>query len=411
MTPSSPPLAVPADTRTDDVPPDELEAALRREGAARLAAEQALGREYAARTEREANLLATLAAARMGTWRMDAYTGQVTWDAALNELLGLPAVSGSGPTPGWRRWVHPEDEGRVDAELRRALREASGFSLDYRIVRPDGGVRWMRDRGGVLFGEDGTPRYLTGVASDISADKQAEQDALVHADLDQRLIGIVSHDLRNPLSAIIMGAHMLMHRVKEDAKSRQVVTHLLSSAERCHRMVRDLLDYTQAELGGGIRIESRPLDFHALVAQAVQEVRLSFGPDRDFHVRHEGDATGEWDADRLTQVITNLVCNAVNYSPENTPIEVTSSGDDTHVVFSVRNQGEPIPLELRTRIFEPMTRGLSRGAQVSRGVGLGLYIVKHLVDAHEGRVDVESSEAQGTCFSIRLPRQRTARRP
>ncbi|ATB28997.1 hypothetical protein MEBOL_002446 [Melittangium boletus DSM 14713] len=408
MDPSST-LASPPASRRDDSVPEDLEAAWRRERAARLAAEQALAREYSARSEGAARLTAALAAARMGTWRLDVFTGLITRDASLNNILGLEVTPSEAPPQDWRQLVHPEDVERVDTELQRTLREQRPFSVDYRVVRPDGGVRWVRDRGMVLPDEDGAPRYLTGAAADITADKHAEEEARIHADFEQKLIGIVSHDLRNPLSAIIMGGHMLLHRVKADAKSHQVVAHLLSSAERCHRMVRDLLDFTQARLGGGIRVEPRPLDFHALVAQTVQEVRMG-SPSRVFLLRHEGDAFGEWDADRLSQVVTNLVCNAVNYSPADTSIEVITRGEGEDVLLSVHNQGAPIPAQLRARLFEPMTRGLSEGGSGGRSVGLGLYIVKHLVEVHGGRVDVESSAARGTCFSVRLPRHPPLRR-
>lgn len=386
----------------EDSLPQELWAAWRRERAARLRAEAALARERTARSEDQTRVASALVAARVGTWRMDVRTGFITRDAFLQRLLGVESQGAALPTLGWSRRVHPEDVARVDAEFARALRERASFSLDYRIVRPDGGVRWVRDRGAVLMDEDGLPLHLTGVTTDITEEQQVSRE---HTGLEQRLIGIVSHDLRSPLSAILMGAQALMSHAELEPRVRRCVAHVYSSAERCVRMVRDLLDFTQARLGGGFHLQLQPLELHPLAEQTLEEVRLSH-PERDILLRHEGDAHGEGDADRLAQVITNLVCNAVKYSPRDTPIEVYTRGTQEHLVLSVRNQGEPLPEALRGRLFEPMQRG---GRDTSdRSVGLGLYIVKHLVEAHGGHVEVESSVSGGTCFTVWLPRHPTA---
>jgi signal transduction histidine kinase len=235
--------------------------------------------------------------------------------------------------------------------------------------------------------------------------RQKEQEAELHrrVEFEQQLIGIVSHDLRNPIHAITLAAHALLRQEELDTRSTRAASRILSSAERAARMIRDLLDFTQARLGGGISLERRPTDLRQLVQQVLDEVEVTC-PDRHIEVRQEGDAWGEWDSDRMAQVVTNLVSNALKYSPGETPVRVEVRGEDEAVVLSVHNQGDPIPANLLPRLFEPLRRGTLQMDRTTRSIGLGLYIVKHLVEAHGGTVSARSTEGRGTTFTVRLPR-------
>ena len=167
-------------------------------------------------------------------------------------------------------------------------------------------------------------------------------------------------------------------------------------------MIRDLLDFTQARLGGHLPIQRRPLDVHAFVGQVLDEVRLAF-PERHIDALHEGEGQGEWDPDRLAQVVTNLVSNALSYSPPDAAVRVETRGLDGDVLLSVHNEGAPIAPEVRERLFEPMQRGTQKGGATSRSIGLGLFIVNHIVRAHGGTIEVRSTAEEGTTFTARLP--------
>jgi sigma-B regulation protein RsbU (phosphoserine phosphatase) len=127
-------------------------------------------------------------------------------------------------------------------------------------------------------------------------------------------------------------------------------------------------------------------------------------PSRQVHVEGEGETSGEWDSDRMAQVLTNLLSNAIHYSPEGTPVRLRVWAEGEHVALSVHNLGPPIPGELRPRLFQPLQRGEHPDAS-RRSIGLGLFIVKHVVKAHGGSVEVASSEEEGTTFSVHLPRK------
>lgn len=243
---------------------------------------------------------------------------------------------------------------------------------------------------------------VLGITSDVTALKAQEREAAQRAVLAEQLVGIVSHDLRNPLNAVLLGTHLLRSGELSPSNAR-VAARIASSAERANRLVADLLDFTQARLGGGLRVVTRPMDLHSLVAECVEEVRVSW-PGRMIDVRTSGPGTGRADPDRLAQLVSNLATNALTYGSADQPVIITSSVHDESLEIQVSNHGRPIEAELLAHIFEPLRRGEHSVKLGSRSIGLGLYIVREIASAHGGRVTVTSSEAEGTKFVVQLPR-------
>ena len=210
----------------------------------------------------------------------------------------------------------------------------------------------------------------------------------------EQMMGIVSHDLRNPLSTILLSTAVLAHAAG-NPQQQKVVTRISKAAERATRLIGDLLDFTQARLGRGLAVNPQPIDLHATVSAAVTELSAAF-PQRQ--VRHEAQGEGrcEADADRLTQLLGNLVGNAMAYGAPDAPVVVKSRTAPGEWEVSVHNEGEPIPLEVVPRLFEPMVRGKQEAS--AGGVGLGLFIVNEIARAHGGRMKVESSREAGTTF-------------
>ncbi len=214
------------------------------------------------------------------------------------------------------------------------------------------------------------------------------------------LVAIVSHDLRNPISAITMSVTVMLKRDNLEDWQAKGLRRIASAADRAHRLIRDLLDFTQARVGG-IPIQPKARDFHELARQVVEEVQLAH-PERRITFEAAGEAQGAWDGDRIAQVITNLVGNAVQHSPAESAVRVSSRGEAGSVVLAVHNEGPPIPAETLPRLFEPFRRGTEGGAAGS--VGLGLFISRRIVEAHGGTLEVRSVEGEGTTFTVRLPR-------
>ncbi|WP_439865016.1 PAS domain-containing sensor histidine kinase [Pseudomonas antarctica] len=213
----------------------------------------------------------------------------------------------------------------------------------------------------------------------------------------EQMVAIVSHDLKNPLTAIRMASDFL-GRGERTAKERQLLGHIGQSSERAQRMIDDLLDFTQARVGQGITIKTAPLDLHDVIHRAVDELRVAFPTATLEHIA-EGRGVACLDADRVQQIIGNLVANSVAYGDLQQPITITSRIDDNGCEVSVHNYGAAIPEPLMAVLFEPMTRGTDHGSEV-RSVGLGLYIVCELAKVHGGDVAVSSCTAQGTTFTV-----------
>ncbi|TFZ01200.1 CHASE domain-containing protein [Ramlibacter rhizophilus] len=215
------------------------------------------------------------------------------------------------------------------------------------------------------------------------------------------LVGIVSHDLRNPLNVIQLNTALLSQAELPENFAR-CVRRIQASGEQSLRMIRDLLDFTQARLAGGIPVVRAPGDVAGIVQQAVDQVRVAH-PGREVAFSAQGSGTGTWDADRIAQVVSNLVSNAIVYGDANAPIRVAVDGTGQRVRLSVHNLGEPIRPELMGTLFEPLRQGSSVGAR-GRNIGLGLYIVQQIARAHGGRVHCSSSREAGTLFTVELPR-------
>ncbi|HET9449623.1 MAG TPA: PAS domain S-box protein, partial [Aggregicoccus sp.] len=363
---------------------------------------------YDALRESEDRLRLSLAAAQLGTWDYDATTGALHWDARARQIAGLPPED-AVTWDTFRASVHPEDLERVEELARRALAGEKGglYEAEYRTVAPrTGRERWVSAHGRAHFDAAGRPVRFLGTALDITEHKRWDQEAARRLQFEQQLIGIVSHDLRNPLNAIMLSNAALLRRTDLDEHTRTGLLRTRSAADRMVRMVRDLLDFTQARLRGALPLQRRPLDLHALARQVVDEVRLAH-PERALQLQCEGDGAAEGDPDRLAQALTNLVTNALQYSPEDTPVRVRSEVSADALVLSVHNQGTPIAPELLPRLFEPLERGEEAAGAGRRSIGLGLYIVQHIVQAHGGRIEVRSTAAEGTTFTLRLPRSAT----
>jgi len=217
----------------------------------------------------------------------------------------------------------------------------------------------------------------------------------------EQMIGIVSHDLRNPLASIAMGTALLMRGELDEGKQR-VVTQISRSKDRATRLIGDLLDFTQARLGKGITVTARRLELHTIVAESVDELALAYSG-RLLKHEQNGDGTASVDSHRLAQLIGNLVSNAMTYGGADKLVTVTSTVDEETFSVAVHNHGKPIPPALQGKIFEPMTRG-GQSSGTSRSVGLGLYIVRQIAKAHRGEVGVTSNEADGTTFTATFPR-------
>jgi signal transduction histidine kinase len=218
--------------------------------------------------------------------------------------------------------------------------------------------------------------------------------------LKDLFLGVLGHDLRNPLGAIMMAATILITSEGPDWRHSKTAARILSSGTRMEGLIGDLLDFTRVRLGAGIPVTRKKLDLEAECRNTVDEI-AAFHPKTNVSFKATGDLSGQWDGPRIAQALSNLLGNAVEHGTKHGPIAVTLRGEAEQVLLSVHNEGRAIPKHHLHDIFDPF-RQLHPG-DTQANVGLGLFIVQAIAVAHGGTVDVESSN-DGTTFTMRLPR-------
>jgi two-component system sensor histidine kinase/response regulator len=212
-------------------------------------------------------------------------------------------------------------------------------------------------------------------------------------------LGAVGHDLRNPLSAILMASKLISSVECSHPSHRNNAERCVRAARRMTGMIEDILDLTRGQFSDGIPLTREAADFGEVTSAVIAEFRVAH-PNRVLELDCAGATGGVWDGGRLARVVSNLVGNALQHSADG-PVRVSLRGTDDEVTLTVHNGGEPISEETLPTLFEPFKRGDTS----VRGLGLGLYIVGEIVRAHGGTVGVTSSVAEGTTFRVSLPRK------
>lgn len=301
------------------------------------------------------------------------------------------------------------------SELHAVGRLGSGFDLmevvsEYRALRASVLRLWR----------DSKPQPDERDVDDLTRFNESIDQSLVKAvssytrRVDQArdmFMAILSHDLRNPLNSIAMSAQLLPAVGHLDAESMQLASQISTNTAVMARMISDLLDYTRTRLGAGMPVSPASMDLGQLCRELYNEFRTAH-PDRDVRLGIEGGDGGEWggawDTDRLRQAISNLLGNAIQHGAADAPVELNLEGDGLEVRVIVRNGGPPIPAGELPKIFDPLVRG-SSAAEPKRNrpgsIGLGLYIAREIATSHGGRINVTSTQADGTAFTMRLPRR------
>ena len=304
------------------------------------------------------------------------------------------------------------------AETHAEERVAAGFSgeqvmAEYRALRSSVLRLWARDAGHT------TSDSLVDVIRFNEAIDQAQTESMARysrmlREAQNLFLAILGHDVRTPLGAVSMGAQVLLMDQTLPSKALKVGLRILNSSKRMDAIVRDLLDFSTTHLGDGIPIDPRTVDLLEICVHTMDEARI-FHPDRQFEFKAEGDLVGAWDGQRMGQAFSNLLSNAIQHSTSGSVIRVALTGLADEVVYEVRNEAEEFsPTKLRT-LFDPIKRFAIRPASERVGarmqnLGLGLYVVKEIVNAHDGTISVSSSAEEGVTFKVCLPRQTPQRR-
>ena len=303
--------------------------------------------------------------------------------------------------------------GNSAAEIHAEERVAAGFSGDqviaeYRALRSSVLRLWAQHA--ELSGRDDIEDMIRfNEAIDQALSESMVRYTRMLREAQNLFLAILGHDFRTPLGAVSMGAQVLLMDQTLPSKALKVGLRILNSAKRMDAIIRDLLDFSTTHLGEGIPIDARAVDLLEICKNTMDEAK-TFHPERQFELMVQGQLTGSWDGQRMGQAFSNLLSNAVQHSTPGSAIKVFISGLAEEVIYEVQNEAEVIsPIILRT-LFDPIKRFAIRPASERVGtrmqnLGLGLYVVKEIVSAHNGSISVSSSADAGVSFKVRLPRQ------
>jgi phosphoserine phosphatase RsbU/P len=221
------------------------------------------------------------------------------------------------------------------------------------------------------------------------------------ADSD-RLLGIVAHDLRNPLTAITTAAEIVLRKGGADEHITRMMRRILESGDRMTRIVSQLTDLARFTAEGKLSIDPRPCDLTQLVARVAGETRLAHA-DAEVRLSTVGDGVGHWDEARLGAVLANVIGNAIQHG-EPAPVEVRVEGETGRVRVVVHNRGAPIDPGLLPHVFEAFRHAGAASTRPRQGLGLGLFVARHAVEAHGGSIAIASPDGDGTTVTVELPR-------
>lgn len=333
-----------------------------------------------------------------------------------NEMLtefaaDLDTPQDAGEQVAKSKGLAPDDSPEpTAAEHHGAGRAESGFTVEqmiaeYRALRASVIRLWTKSQGALTGAEiEDLTRFNEAIDQSL-----AESVTRYSADLNQSketFLAILGHDLRTPLAAVLAASTFMLDTNELSEPHLTLTSRIASSSTRMVHLVGDLLDFTRSRLGGGIPITRTDVHLGRVAHDVVDELGGAF-PERTIRLDARGALEGKWDAARLSQALTNLIGNAIEHGARGSDVDVRIEGSEDAVTVAIHNSGPPIPADQLNGLFNPMKAaegGTLRGGP-SGNLGLGLYIAERIVNAHHGSIGVDSSESDGTTFTLTLPRQ------
>jgi hemerythrin-like metal-binding protein/PAS domain S-box-containing protein len=351
----------------------------------------------------EEKLLLAEDAANMGSWHWD-ILGEMVWSDRCKELFGLsPDTAMSYDV--FLAAVHPDDRDRVNRAVQEALANRTRYEVEMRVRSPDGSVRWVASKGEAFYDAKGRPERMAGMAMDITERKHAE-DSLREADRRKdEFLGMLSHELRNPLAPIRNSVHVLGRADPASAQAARARTIIARQVDHLARLVDDLLDVKRISTGK-LRLHTAVMDLTQQVRETIEDLRPLFVK-QSLSLELELPTRQVWvngDRTRLAQVVANLLQNAAKFANAGGHVWVELRAEAGQAHICVRDDGAGIPPELQGTLFEPFVQSDKTLHRTMGGLGLGLSLVRGIAQLHGGGVVAHSEGVgKGAEFVVTLP--------
>jgi signal transduction histidine kinase len=358
---------------------------------------------------RDARLEMMLAASGTGFWEWDIGSGELVWSEAIFRQHGMEPGPRAPAFAAYIDTIHPDDRETFESAVAAAVEGGGSFALDFRIVWPDGTVRWTHGAGRVFRDETGKPVRMIGTGQDITEQKRLIEDrdrllAEEHraGEFREAFVDVISHELRTPITTIMGLAQILARpgRADDEASRAALLEDVRSESERLHRLVEDLLVLSRIERGR-LEIEPEPLEPRRLLERAVAHeareltsitVETELEPDLPIVA---GEAT------YIEQIVRNLLGNAAKYTPPGSQVVVSARQREGQVEVRVSDNGPGIPPASLERIFELFYRD-PESARLVAGSGIGLFVCATLIEAMGGRIWASRRPEGGSEFGFTL---------
>ncbi|MBG9390556.1 hybrid sensor histidine kinase/response regulator [Caenimonas aquaedulcis] len=362
--------------------------------------------DITARKASEQAMEVALEASRTGTFHWDIQENRLWWDAALDRLFGLRPGEGVRSLEQFIALVHPDDRAEVIRRCERCRDFADDFEMEFRVVYPDGSIHWLYDRGRTFLDAAGRAKTMTGACVDITDLWQA-REALRRSDRQKDdFLATLAHELRNPLAPLRTGLHVLRRAADASGEAKKVHAIMERQLDHMVRLVDDLLDIARISQGK-IALRHEPVALHTVLEQALDVSRPLM--EAQGHTLEWEGADPHWqvvgDATRLVQVVGNLLNNAAKYTPSGGRVTLHAAEDGEMLRIDVQDTGIGIPPAMLDRVFDRFAQVQQHLERAQGGLGIGLSVVKSLVEMHGGRVAAHSAgPGEGSRFIVWLPR-------
>jgi PAS domain S-box-containing protein len=368
---------------------------------------------------REERLRLALEVACMGCWDWDIQADQVRWTDDLYPLFGVAPERFQGNVAAFYATLHPDDLARVQQAVAATVERGAPYEIEFRVVHPDGSVRWAASKAKLLRDAEGRPRALTGVDMDITARKEVEarREALLAAEqaaraeaerlgrMKDEFLATLSHELRTPLNAILGWTGLLQGRMGDEALQRKALGVIDRNARLQAQLIDDLLDMNRI-LSGKLRLSPLPTSLASVAQAAVETVRPTAdakGIELAIDL-HPGSGVVYGDPARLQQIVWNMLSNAIKFTARGGVVRVALARSDEGFALSVSDTGPGIAPDFLPHVFERFRQADAGAARHHGGLGLGLAIVRQIAELHGGTARVASEGiGQGSTFTLTLP--------
>jgi PAS domain S-box-containing protein len=360
--------------------------------------------------ESESRLRVALDAAEMGTWLWRIPTDEQILDDSLQRLMGLTPDEKVMTLDHFLKAVHSEDVERVRAEFERCLKEDGGFNVEFRVRWSDGSLHWLRDQGKVFYDEAGSPLFMTGACVDITVRKHDEEELREADQKKDQFLALLAHELRNPLAPIRNGLQVM--RLADDGKTNADIRDMMErQLSHMVRLIDDLLDISRLSQNK-LHLQKTRVLLAEVIGNSIESARPAIqAADHKLSVSLPTEPIYlDGDLTRLAQVFSNLLTNSAKYTEPGGHIWVTAEPRESAIEVSVRDDGIGIPTDALFHIFDMFSQIDRSIERTTGGLGIGLALVKGIVEMHGGRIHAWSEgPGLGSTFTVTLPfsRQRT----